>query len=110
MSDAKNKECDEGLLATDIAVDGEPTGFVDIHRPDHTHGLGIVVKKPLPGLTEGPDSFYAKRDPDGSYRPVSTGASVPAAPTSCGPAKVNSEAFRDGWSRIFGGKAERGQA
>lgn len=29
---------------------------------------------------------------------------------SCGPAKVNSAKFRDGWDRIFGGKQTVGQA
>ena len=95
-------DCKEGLAATDILTDSQGHGLVDIRHPDHSHTLGVAC----PVSRERPPpkgAFLAKREADGVFRPLESSA-------SSGPAKVNSDAFRDGWSRIFGGSVERGQA
>jgi hypothetical protein len=85
------------------------------HRPDHTveHGVILPAKEGQP-IPPGAGLVHITRREGEPFLRAETlydapAGSAPAVPKS-GPAMVNSTQYQAGWDRIFGKKAEVGQA
>lgn len=77
------------------------------HRSDCTMEVGtgeFRASTTEDGSDMPPGSLLLKPE-NGKFKVIGE-----AGKTSPGPAKANSRAFRDGWSRIFGGRQVVGQA
>lgn len=106
MSDKKGCPLD----GEDVVLLGPPTGDGGIiaihHREDHTSITGIL--RPLEdGKSIDGDivRLTPKENGIGFKQEV-----LYENPSKSGPAMVNNQDFRDGWSRIFGNKTAIGQA
>lgn len=81
----------------DVPADGSSS--LAVHHHDDCEVDLVAVHRRQPH--ESPeDTLY--RHADGGYARRETG--------HAGPARVTTEAYRGGWTRIFGGKQEVGQA
>ena len=83
---------------------GMETGFITARKPGNDEAAppcdGIVrLSHTGPGPTFDVESLYERPAPP-----------TDVAGSHSGPAMVTTEAYRDGWDRIFGGKQAVGQA
>lgn len=110
MSDEKEEKSKCG----DFVVLGEANGDGSVsclrHHPDHSMSIGKIIPmtdgQPIP---EGGDIISLEREGDTPIHKVSTiWSSKEDGPK--GPSMVNSRAFTDNWSRIFGKEPEVGEA
>lgn len=111
--DAKCKDGDTLLLGPVVSDNG--TRACIRHLPDHRVGVGFMRPlrdgQPIHGgevvsLKHVEENRYAVTSLYGSPVPHED---TPAADEAQGPARVTTEAYREGWDRIFGPR-EIGQA
>jgi len=96
---------DGGLLAA-VSRDGvvSTVNFVPVGEGKPIQTPEYAVIRDMPGTPY----LSAEFSPNPGIPTVATPAAVESA--RGGPAKVNSQAYRDGWDRIFGRKAPTGEA
>jgi hypothetical protein len=95
--DINEAACTEGFFAEPLAGD-----VVLAHHEDHSLHLGRV--RPAEGPMMPGERLL--RYEAGRFVSVPLGQEG----NGMGPARVNNAAYRDGWGRIFGGRAVVGQA